>query len=116
MIASSHRAGAVRFARNRPVGSPARLPPRDVRVRVDDVKVTDSWYSERLEQPIGLARWGHFGTPVLVFPTAGRALGEGGGDRRLHACGALLEEGRDKLSPGGNLAGQAGEAEAGAPE
>ena len=35
------------------------------------MKVTDSWYSERLEQPIGLARWGHYGVPVLVFPTAG---------------------------------------------
>ena len=35
------------------------------------MKVTDRWYSERLEQPIGLARWGHYGKPVLVFPTAG---------------------------------------------
>ena len=35
------------------------------------MKTVDRWYSDRLEQEITVARWGHFGTPVLVFPTAG---------------------------------------------
>ena len=35
------------------------------------MKVTERWVSDRMQQPITLARWGHFGTPVLVFPTAG---------------------------------------------
>ena len=35
------------------------------------MKVTEQWFSDRLQQPISIARWGHFGVPVLVFPTAG---------------------------------------------
>ena len=35
------------------------------------VKATERRYSPRLQQHIGLGRWGHYGTPVLVFPTAG---------------------------------------------
>ena len=35
------------------------------------MKLTDRWYSTRLKQEVGIARWGHFGTPVLIFPTAG---------------------------------------------
>ena len=35
------------------------------------MKATERWYSRRLQQDIGLGRWGHYGTPVLVFPTAG---------------------------------------------
>ena len=29
------------------------------------------WYSSRLQEEVTLARWGEFGQPVLVFPTAG---------------------------------------------
>jgi len=42
----------------------------------DDLKVTERWYSGRLEQDIAVARWGTFGTPVLVFPSAGGDAGE----------------------------------------
>jgi esterase/lipase superfamily enzyme len=55
-----------------------------------------TWTSPRLPQPAHLVRWGHFGTPVLIFPTAG-------GDReeieRFHlidALGELIERGRMK--------------------
>ena len=29
------------------------------------------WYSPHVEQEIQLVRWGHMGTPVMLFPTAG---------------------------------------------
>jgi esterase/lipase superfamily enzyme len=80
------------------------------------VKVTDSWYSERLEQPIGLARWGHFGTPVLVFPTAGGDAEEIERNGLVDACGPLIENGRIKLYSCDSVAGQAMVAEAGSPE
>ena len=71
----------------------------------DDVKVTDSWYSERLEQPIGLARWGHYGTPVLVFPTAGGDAEEIERNGLVGACWPLIESGRIKLYSCDSVAG-----------
>ncbi len=60
-------------------------------------KLATQWYSSRLERDIDVARWGHFGTPVVVFPTAG---GDSEEIERFHvvdACGELLEAGRVKL-------------------
>ena len=34
------------------------------------------WHSARLEHNVGMARWGHWGAPVLLFPTAGGDAGE----------------------------------------
>ena len=34
-------------------------------------KEVTRWYTRRLEQEVQLVRWGHYGTPVLLFPTAG---------------------------------------------
>ena len=80
------------------------------------MKVTDSWYSERLEQPIGLARWGHFGTPVLVFPTAGGDAEEIERNGLVDACLPLIESGRIKLYSCDSVAGRAMVAETGSPE
>ena len=71
-----------------------------------DVKVTDSWYSDRLEQPIGLARWGHYGTPVLVFPTAGGDAEEIERNGVVGACWPLIESGRVKLYSCDSVAGR----------
>ena len=30
-----------------------------------------TWTTQRLPEPARMARWGHFGTPVVIFPTAG---------------------------------------------
>ena len=35
------------------------------------MKTASRWHSERIGQDITLVRWGHWGQPVLVFPTAG---------------------------------------------
>lgn len=60
-------------------------------------KLTDGWYSERLERDVEIARWGHVGTPVLVFPTAG---GDSQEIERFHvidACSDLITDGRIKI-------------------
>ena len=81
-----------------------------------DVKVTDSWWSERLEQRIGMARWGHHGTPVLVFPTAGGDAEEIERNGLVGACWPFIESGRIKLYSCDSVAGQAMVAKAGTPE
>jgi esterase/lipase superfamily enzyme len=86
------------------------------RARVTGVKVTDSWYSDRMEQPIGLARWGHYGAPVLVFPTAGGDAEEIERNGVVAACWPLIESGRVKLYSCDSVPGQAMVAKAGSPE
>ena len=61
------------------------------------MKERTTWYSSRVERDVALARWGHYGTPVLVFPTAG---GDAEEIERFHlvdAVGELLAAGRVKL-------------------
>jgi esterase/lipase superfamily enzyme len=86
------------------------------RARVTGVKVTDSWYSDRMEQPLGLARWGHYGAPVLVFPTAGGDAEEIERNGVVAACWPLIESGRVKLYSCDSVPGQAMVAKAGSPE
>ena len=61
------------------------------------VKDVSTWYSSRVGRDVTLARWGSFGTPVLVFPTAG---GDAEEIERFHLVGAvgeLIEAGRVKV-------------------
>src|SRR5262249_58800957 len=73
----------------------------------DVVKTTSRWYSDRVKTEITVARWGSYGRPVLVFPSAGGDAEEierfGLGD----ACGPLLAEGRGKVYSGDSVAGRA---------
>jgi esterase/lipase superfamily enzyme len=55
------------------------------------VKATERWWSQRLRQPIGLARWGHHGSPVLVFPTGGGDAEEVEHNALIGACWPLIE-------------------------
>lgn len=71
------------------------------------MKATERWYSDRLQQPIGMARWGHYGTPVLVFPTAG---GDAEEIERMHLVGALstlVDAGKIKVYSCDSVAGRA---------
>jgi esterase/lipase superfamily enzyme len=79
------------------------------------VKVTDRWYSERLQYSIGMARWGHYGTPVLVFPTAGGDAEEIERQGLVAACRPLIEAGRVKLYSCDSVAGYAMVTKAGSP-
>lgn len=70
-------------------------------------KDTTRWFSPRLEREMPLVRWGHYGTPVLLFPTAG---GDAEEVERFHLIGVLaplIEEGRIKVYSTDSVAGQA---------
>src|SRR4029453_6260395 len=74
---------------------------------MDSWKAFERWESDRMQQPISLARWGHFGTPVLVFPTAGGDAEEIERNHLVTACSELLEAGRVKLYSCDSAAGRA---------
>ncbi len=70
------------------------------------MKKSVRWYSERLEQDVLMARWGEFGQPVLVFPTAG---GDAEEIERFHivdSVSELLAEGRVKIYSCDSVAGR----------
>jgi esterase/lipase superfamily enzyme len=70
------------------------------------VKETSRWYSERLGQETLLVRWGHYGVPVLFFPTAG---GDAEECERFHIIDAvrpLIEAGRIKVYSCDSVAGR----------
>ena len=69
--------------------------------------VTERWFSDRMQHDVTVMRWGSFGTPVLVFPSAGGDAGEVERQGLVDACGALLAEGRVKLYSVDSVAGQA---------
>ena len=67
----------------------------------------ERWYSSRLEQDITVVRWGTFGLPVLVLPSAGGDAEEIERNGLVDACGPLLADGRVKLYSADSVAGQA---------
>jgi len=69
-------------------------------------KQTWNWNTERLPEPARVVRWGHFGTPVLLFPTAGGDYEE---VERFHLVGAvagLVDAGRIKVYSIDSVAGR----------
>lgn len=74
------------------------------------------WYSERMGMEATLTRWGHWGTPVLLFPTAGGDAGEVGRQGVVDACEGLMAEGRVKLYSCDSIAGLAMVEEWGRPD
>ena len=73
----------------------------------DDAKVAERWFSDRVHDEITLVRWGSFGTPVLILPSAGGDAEEIERNGLVGACGPLLAEGRVKLYSVDSVAGQA---------
>lgn len=71
------------------------------------MKLTDRWYSTRLKQEVGIARWGHFGTPVLIFPTAGGDCEEIERFHVIDAVSELIDAGRIKVYSCDSVAGRA---------
>jgi esterase/lipase superfamily enzyme len=71
------------------------------------MKLSERWYSGRVESDVTVVRWGHFGRPVIVFPTAG---GDAEEIERMHlidALGPLIEAGRIKVYSCDSIAGYA---------
>lgn len=71
------------------------------------MKQTGRWYSERLGQEIQLVRWGHYGKPVLLFPTAGGDAEEVERFLLIKVLGPLLEAGRVKIYSCDSIASRA---------
>ncbi|HUF55210.1 MAG TPA: alpha/beta hydrolase-fold protein [Thermohalobaculum sp.] len=65
------------------------------------------WHSPRLGREVTVARWGHWGTPVLLFPTAGGDALEIERMGVIEALGGLLAGGRIKVYSCDSVAGQA---------
>ncbi|MEM6532760.1 MAG: alpha/beta hydrolase-fold protein [Myxococcota bacterium] len=64
------------------------------------------WYSQRLQQDIPLVRWGHWGTPVLLFPTAGGDAEEVERFHLITVLRPLIEAGRIKVYSTDSVAGR----------
>jgi esterase/lipase superfamily enzyme len=73
----------------------------------DQLKVTERWFSGRVQREITVVRWGAVGRPVLVLPSAGGDAEEIERFGLVGACGPLLAEGRVKLYSVDSVAGQA---------
>ena len=71
------------------------------------MKVTDRWYSERLGQDLTVARWGSYGAPVLLFPTAGGDAEEVERRRMIASLEPLIAAGRAKVYSVDSIAGRA---------
>jgi len=72
-----------------------------------DTKTVGRWRSDRLQREVTMVRWGSFGQPVLVFPTAG---GDAEEIERMHLVGALrplIEAGKLKVYSCDSVAGRA---------
>lgn len=69
-------------------------------------KEVSRWHSARLEQDVQLVRWGHFGTPVLLFPTAGGDAEEVERFHLIRVLEPLLDAGRIKVYSTDSIAGR----------
>jgi esterase/lipase superfamily enzyme len=72
-----------------------------------DDKIVARWHSERLGREVTLVRWGHFGQPVLLFPTAGGDAEEVERMWLIKALRPLIDAGKIKVYSCDSVAGQA---------
>ncbi|HZO21204.1 MAG TPA: alpha/beta hydrolase-fold protein [Steroidobacteraceae bacterium] len=56
-----------------------------------------TWTTRRLNEPAHMVRWGHFGTPVLLLPSAGGDCEEIERFGLIGALGELIGQGRIKI-------------------
>jgi esterase/lipase superfamily enzyme len=80
------------------------------------MKAVERWFSDRTQLHITMMRWGHWGRPVLVLPSAGGDAEEIERNGLVDACGTLLAAGRVKIYSVDNVAGQAMMLKWGSPE
>ncbi|MBA3543297.1 MAG: esterase family protein [Chthoniobacterales bacterium] len=55
------------------------------------------WYSQRLNRDMGVAVYGHYGLPILAFPTSGGDEWEQEGQGMIRTLGPYLDEGRIRI-------------------
>jgi esterase/lipase superfamily enzyme len=71
------------------------------------MKVTERWHSDRMGREVTLVRWGHYGVPVLVFPTAGGDAEEVERHHLIDHLAPLIDAGRIKVYSVDSAAGRA---------
>lgn len=71
------------------------------------MKAKERWRSERMREEIQFVRWGTFGTPVLLFPTAGGDCEEVERFHMIDVLSDLIDEGRIKVYSCDSVAGRA---------
>lgn len=74
---------------------------------MSDDKLTIRMRSRYAGDEVLCARWGRFGTPVLLFPTAGGDAEECERFKMIHVLRPLLDEGRIKVYSCDSVGGQA---------
>jgi len=79
-------------------------------------KVTSRWYTPRLNCEVTVARWGHMGQPVLVFPTAGGDAEELERFQMIRVLEPLISAGRIKVYSVDSVAGSVWFNKQGSPE
>lgn len=80
------------------------------------MRVHTAWHSDRLGREVSVTRWGHFGLPLLIFPTAG---GDAEEIERFHVISTLdeyLARGRVKIYSCDSVAGRAMLSHEGSPQ
>jgi esterase/lipase superfamily enzyme len=65
-----------------------------------------TWNTPRLPEPARVVRWGHFGAPVLLFPTAGGDYEEVERFKLIHVLEPLIAAGRIKVYSVDSVAGK----------
>ncbi len=70
-------------------------------------KDTFRWFSPHIERDVQLVRWGEFGTPVLLFPTAGGDAEEIERFLLIRVLEPLIDAGRIKVYSTDSVAGSA---------
>ena len=79
-------------------------------------KASQTWRSDRMGVESTLVRWGNFGRPVLLFPTAGGDCEEIERFKMIEVLRPLLEEGRIKVFSCDSVAGRAMLKQEGSPQ
>ena len=79
-------------------------------------KIRTTWTSERMHRTASLVRWGHFGQPILLFPTAGGDCEEVERMHLIHALRPFLETGAIKVYSCDSIAGRALLTQEGSPQ
>ncbi len=71
------------------------------------MKLVTHWQSRHLQRSVSIARWGHHGVPVLLFPTAGGDAEEAERFLMVRVLHDLIDSGRIKLYSCDSVAGRA---------
>lgn len=70
-------------------------------------KIVSGWHSPRLNQHVEVVRWGHYGHPLLLFPTAGGDAQECERFLMIRALKPLIDAGRLKVYSCDSVSGRA---------